>query len=50
MKYTNLWQTLRTVQKEEGWNKLWLGGLHPRFIFNMLNGACFLFLYDRFLV
>ena len=38
---------LRTVYKEEGKAKF-LGGLHPRFMFNLLNGVMFLFVYDRF--
>ena len=49
-KYTNLVQALRTVLKEEGARKLWLGGLHPRFMFNMVNATMFLFIYDRFMV
>jgi len=49
-KYTGLWQALKTVKTEEGINKLFLGGLHPRFMFNLLNGAMFLFIYDRFIV
>ena len=46
-KYTGLLNALRTVYKEEGRNKF-LSGLHPRFIFNLLNGFMFLFIYDRF--
>ena len=49
LKYTGLLQCLRTVYKEEGWRKLFLGGLHPRFMFNMLNGVMFLFIYDRWI-
>ena len=49
-KYTNVFQTIRTVQREEGIRKLWLGGIHPRFMFNMINGVLFLFIYDRFIV
>lgn len=48
-KYKGLISTLRTVWKEEGMNKLLFGGLHPRFIFNCMNGAMFLFIYDRFI-
>ena len=50
LKYTNLFRALLTVQKEEGIRKLFLGGLHPRFMFNIFNGAMFLFIYDRFIV
>lgn len=46
-KYTGLIQTLRTVYKEEGPQKF-LSGLHPRFMFNLINGFMFLFIYDRF--
>jgi hypothetical protein len=49
-KYKGLLQTMKTVQKEEGLRKLWLGGVHPRFMFNMINGVLFLFVYDRFIV
>ncbi len=49
-KYRGLFQTLRQVYTEEGAKKLFLGGIHPRFMFNMLNGAMFLFIYDRFIV
>ena len=48
MKYTGFFNCLRTVAKEEGYKKLIIGGLHPRFMFNMLNGFMFLFLYDQF--
>lgn len=41
---------MRKVYTEEGPRKLFLGGIHPRFMFNMLNGAMFLFIYDRFIV
>jgi hypothetical protein len=41
---------MTTVLEEEGWRKLVLGGIHPRFMFNMINGAMFLFIYDRFIV
>ena len=47
-KYTGLIQALRTVYKEEGRNKLLLGGIHPRFMFNFFSGTMFLFIYDRF--
>ena len=46
-KYTGLIQALRTVSKEEG-NHKFLSGLHPRFMFNLMNGFMFLFIYDRF--
>ena len=48
MKYSGFWNCLTTVHKEEGWRKLWLGGLHPRFMFNWFNGIMFLFIYDRY--
>lgn len=48
MKYRGFFNCLRTVYREEGLKKLMLGGAHPRFMFNMLNGCMFLFLYDRF--
>ena len=41
---------MRKVYSEEGAYKFFLGGIHPRFMFNMLNGAMFLFIYDRFIV
>lgn len=46
-KYRGLIRTLLLVYKEEGASKF-LSGLHPRFMFNMLNGFVFLFVYDRF--
>lgn len=48
MKYTGLLQALRTVYREEGRSKLFLGGIHPRFMFNFFGGTMFLFIYDRF--
>ena len=47
-KYTGFFNCLKTVHTEEGWQKLWLGGIHPRFMFNFFNGVMFLFIYDRF--
>ena len=49
LKYTGFFNCLTTVYKEEGLKKLFLGGIHPRFMFNTFNGAMFLFIYDRFL-
>ena len=46
-KYTGLINALKTVYKEEGAWKF-LSGAHPRFMFNMVNGLMFLFIYDRF--
>ena len=46
-KYTGLFNALQTVAKEEGRHKF-LSGLHPRFMFNLMNGFMFLFIYDRF--
>lgn len=46
-KYTGLIDALRKVYKEEGREKF-LSGLHPRFMFNLVNGLMFLFVYDRF--
>lgn len=39
---------MRTVYKEEGASKFF-SGIHPRFMFNLANGALFLFVYDRFI-
>jgi len=39
---------MKTVYKEEGGYKF-LSGIHPRFMFNLFNGALFLFVYDRFI-
>lgn len=47
-KYTGLFHCLRTVYKEEGAYKF-LSGIHPRFMFNLINGCLFLFVYDRFI-
>ena len=47
-KYTGLFNCLRTVYKEEGAYKF-LSGWHPRFMFNMANGALFLYIYDRYI-
>ena len=47
VKYTGLIHALKTVYKEEGRAKF-LSGLHPRFMFNLMNGFLFLFVYDRF--
>ena len=49
MKYRGFIHCLTTVYKEEGLRKLFLGGLHPRYMFNLLNGVMFLFIYDRFI-
>ena len=46
LKYSGFINCMRTVYAEEGWRKLWLGGLHPRFMFNLFNGFLFLFVYD----
>jgi len=46
-KYNGLIHALRTVYREEGRAKF-LSGLHPRFMFNLVNGLMFLFIYDRF--
>ena len=48
MKYKGFIDCLQTVNKEEGWRKLWLGGIHPRFMFNFFNGILFLFIYEKF--
>ena len=46
LKYSGFINCMRSVYKEEGWRKLALGGIHPRFMFNMFNGFLFLFVYD----
>lgn len=43
----NFIASLRAVAKEEGFQKLLVGGLMPRFLFNLLNGVLFLYFYDR---
>ena len=48
-KYSGFYNCLTTVYKEEGLKKLFLGGLHPRFMFNTLNGVMFLYIYDQFI-
>ena len=48
-KYRGFLNCLTTVYKEEGLKKLFLGGIHPRFMFNAFNGMMFLFIYDRFI-
>jgi hypothetical protein len=48
VRYKGLIQTLKTVYREEGRDKLLYGGIHPRFMFNFFNGIMFLFLLDRF--
>ena len=48
-KYTGFYNCLTTVYREEGIRKLFLGGIHPRFMFNTFNGVMFLFIYDRFI-
>jgi hypothetical protein len=50
MKYSGMFNCMKQVYIEEGPRKLFLGGIHPRFMFNMFNGAIFLFVYDRFIV
>merc|ERR1712194_187081 len=47
IKYKGLVDALVKVYKEEGREKF-LSGLHPRFMFNLVNGLAFLFVYDRF--
>ena len=49
MKYKGFINCMKTVYQEEGYRKLMLGGIHPRFMFNMMNGLMFLFLYDQFI-
>ena len=49
LKYSGFYNCLTTVYKEEGLKKLFLGGIHPRFMFNTFNGIMFLFIYDRFI-
>ena len=49
MKYRGFLNCLTTVYREEGLKKLFLGGIHPRFMFNAFNGMMFLFIYDRFI-
>ena len=34
------------VYREEGIKKF-LGGVHPRFMFNAINGTLFLYIYDQ---
>jgi len=48
-KYTGFFNCLTTVYREEGLRKLFLGGIHPRFMFSTFNGIMFLFIYDRFI-
>lgn len=47
-KYTGLIDCLRQVYKQEGKIKFF-SGLHPRFMFNIMNGVMFLYVYDRFI-
>ena len=47
VKYRGLIQGLKTVYKEEGRGKF-LSGLHPRFMFNTMNAAMYLFIFNRF--
>jgi hypothetical protein len=49
-KYSGLINCLKTVYKEEGWRKLCFGGIHPRFMFNLINGTMFLYLYDQVII
>lgn len=49
MKYSGFFNCMSTVYREEGLKKLFLGGVHPRFMFNTFNGVMFLFIYDRFM-
>jgi hypothetical protein len=49
VKYKGLINTMQTVYKEEGGRKLLLSGIHPRFMFNLMNGFLFLFVYERFM-
>ena len=51
LKYTGLFNALKTVYQEEGKGAgKFLSGLQPRprFMFNLFNGVMFLFIYDRF--
>lgn len=45
-KYTGLLNCMTTVLKEEGAGKL-LSGIHPRFMFNSINGIIFLYIYEQ---
>ena len=49
LKYRGFLDCMRTVYKEEGLRKLFLGGLHPRFMFNFANGIIFLYIYETFI-
>lgn len=49
LKYSGFFNCLSTVYREEGLKKLFLGGIHPRFMFNTFNGLMFLFIYDQFI-
>ena len=43
----NFIRNIKIVAKEEGLQKLLVGGLMPRFFFNLFNGVLFLYFYDR---
>ena len=45
-KYNGLIDCLRKVYREEGARKF-LGGIHPRFMFNAINGTMFLYIYEQ---
>ena len=47
-KYNGLFDCMRKVVKEEGKYKL-LSGIHPRFMFNSVNGCLFIYMYDSFI-
>ena len=49
LKYSGFFNCISTVYREEGLKKLFLGGIHPRFMFNTFNGLMFLFIYDQFI-
>ena len=45
-KYKGLIDCMIKVYREEGIKKF-LGGVHPRFMFNAINGTLFLYIYDQ---
>ena len=45
-KYKGFIDCLIKVYRQEGPNKL-MAGLHPRFMFNSINGVIFLYLYEQ---
>lgn len=47
LKYTNLFKTPVEIVKEEGFGKLFVGGLWPRIVYNLVSTSIMFNFYDK---